>query len=102
MVSALQIMQAMRRHGRTLADLLAGVELYPQRLVNVRIAAGSDWKKNPRLAAETDSVSRELGPEGRVLVRASGTEPVLRVMVEARDPGLADSGAQRLAAAARS
>jgi phosphoglucosamine mutase len=102
MVSALQIMQAMRRHGRSLAELLTGVELYPQRLVNVRIAAGSDWKKNSRLAAETDSVSRELGPEGRVLVRASGTEPVLRVMVEARDPGLADSGAQRLAAAARS
>jgi phosphoglucosamine mutase len=96
-VSALQILQAVRRGGSTLAQLLDGVALFPQTLINVRIAEGSDWKKNAALAAEQERVTRELGSQGRILIRASGTEPVLRVMVEAQDGARARSCAERLA-----
>jgi phosphoglucosamine mutase len=100
-VSALQILQAVCRAGRTLADLLRGVTLFPQTLLNVRLADGVDWKRNARLAAETELVERDLDGSGRVLIRASGTEPVLRVMVEARDAAKARDCARRLAEAAR-
>jgi phosphoglucosamine mutase len=100
-VSALQILQAVRHTGKTLAELLAGVTLFPQTLINVRLADGSDWKKNAGLAAAQERITRELGAEGRILIRASGTEPVLRVMVEARDANLARRSAEQLADAAR-
>jgi phosphoglucosamine mutase len=100
-VSALQVLQAVRRDGRTLGELLHGVELYPQTLLNVRIDPARDWRTNGALAAEQQRVVEELRDEGRVLIRASGTEPVLRVMVEARDAARADSCARRLADAAQ-
>jgi phosphoglucosamine mutase len=96
-VSALQTMQAIRRTGRTLADLLHGVQLFPQTLLNVRLREGSDWKANAALASETQAVESELADSGRVLIRASGTEPVLRVMVEARDAAVGRRSAERLA-----
>ena len=99
-VSALQILQAVRRSGKTLATLLEGVTLYPQTLLNVRLPEGSDWKKNAALDDAQQNVVRELGEGGRVLIRASGTEPVLRVMVEARDAGQGRRCAERLAEAA--
>ena len=74
---------------------------YPQVLLNVRLAPGQDWKSNRLLADTTQAVERDLGASGRVLIRASGTEPLLRVMVEARDAEMASSCAQRLADAAR-
>ena len=98
-VSALQVLEAVRRSGRTLAQLLEGVTLFPQTLINVRIAPGSDWRANMRLRSAHTAVERELGDAGRVLIRASGTEPVLRVMVEARDAVQARSAAERIAAA---
>jgi phosphoglucosamine mutase len=98
-VSALQVLEAVRRSGKTLAQLLDGVALFPQTLINVRIAAGSDWKSNPRMKDAQTGVERELGDGGRVLIRASGTEPVLRVMVEARDAAQARASAERIAAA---
>ncbi|MGD9832715.1 MAG: phosphoglucosamine mutase [Piscinibacter sp.] len=100
-VSALQILQAVRRTGQSLAELLSGVTLFPQTLINVRLAEGSDWKKNVMLAAAQERVASELGGNGRVLIRASGTEPVLRVMVEARDAAVARRSAEQLAEAAR-
>ena len=100
-VSALQVLQAVRRSGRTLADLLSGVALFPQTLINVRLANGSDWRSNASLAAAQGDVIRELGEEGRVLIRPSGTEPLLRVMVEARDAAVARRCAEKLAAAVR-
>ena len=100
-VSALQILQAVRRSGKSLAELLHGVTLFPQTLINVRLAEGSDWKKNASLAAMQERVMRELGGDGRILIRASGTEPVLRVMVEARDAGMARRCAEQLSEAAR-
>ena len=98
-VSALQVLEAVRRSGRTLAQLLEGVSLFPQTLINVRIAPGSDWRSNVKLKEAQAAVERGLGDAGRVLIRASGTEPVLRVMVEARDQALAQSSAERMAAA---
>ena len=77
------------------------MSLFPQTLLNVRLADGADWKANQKLAAETERVQRELDGSGRVLIRASGTEPVLRVMVEARDAGQAKACAERLAGAAK-
>jgi phosphoglucosamine mutase len=101
-VSALQILQAVRRSGGTLAALLQGVQLYPQTLINVRLRDGSDWKTNAALADARHRAEAELGDAGRVLIRASGTEAVLRVMVEARDGALGKRCAERMAAAAAS
>jgi len=100
LISALQVLMAVVRSRRSLAQLLEGVELFPQTLINVRLAAGRDWKKNRSLAAETERAQRELDGDGRVLIRASGTEPLLRVMVEARDETVARRTAERLAEAA--
>ena len=97
-VSALLILQALQRDGRTLAQMLASVTLFPQTLLNVRLAPGIDWTAHAGLAAAQRAVEAELGAEGRVLIRASGTEPVLRIMVEARDAGLARRSAERMAA----
>ncbi len=99
-VSALQILQAVRRNGGTLDALLEGVTLYPQTIINVRLRDGSDWKSNAGLASARGQAERDLGDAGRVLIRASGTEPVLRVMVEARDAALGRQCAERMAAAA--
>lgn len=97
-VSALQVLQACQRSGKTVAQLLADVQLFPQTLINVRLAEGHDWQRNGALAEETRKVEAELGDAGRVLIRASGTEPLLRVMVEARDAQQADACARRLVA----
>ncbi|HEY8880833.1 MAG TPA: phosphoglucosamine mutase, partial [Roseateles sp.] len=96
-VSALLVLQSVCRSGRSLAEQLQGVDLFPQTLINVRLQPGQDWKANTRLAEEQATVTAELGNRGRVLIRASGTEPLVRVMVEASDAGLAQSCAQRLA-----
>jgi phosphoglucosamine mutase len=97
LVSALQVLQACVRSGQTMGQLLRGVNLFPQTLVNVRLHPGQDWKSNERLKEETKAVEAELGNAGRVLIRASGTEPLVRVMVEAADAARAAQGAQRLA-----
>jgi phosphoglucosamine mutase len=97
-IAALQVMQACARSGKSLSEQLHGVELFPQTLINVRIAQGADWQSNARLADERAKVEAELADRGRVLIRASGTEPLVRVMVEAADAGLAQHCAQRLAA----
>ncbi|MBA3772462.1 MAG: phosphoglucosamine mutase [Ramlibacter sp.] len=96
LISALQVLTATVRSGRSLAQLLRGVSLFPQTLINVRLQAGQDWKSSATLASETRQVEAELAGQGRVLIRASGTEPVLRVMVEARDAQQARSSAERL------
>ncbi|AVO47944.1 phosphoglucosamine mutase [Melaminivora suipulveris] len=101
LVSALQVLQACVRSGQPLSALLAGVVLFPQVLLNVRLGPQQDWKANPRLTDAMRAVEQELGADGRVLVRASGTEPLLRVMVEAREAAQASRCAQALADAAR-
>jgi len=101
LVSALQVLNACVDSGKTMAQLLADVTLFPQVLINVRLQPGQDWKANTLLADETRAVEAELGDAGRVLVRASGTEPLLRVMVEAREAQQAQACAERLVAAVR-
>jgi phosphoglucosamine mutase len=101
-VSALLVLQAVSRTGLSLAQQLTKVTLFPQTLINVRLKAGQDWKSNPRLAQEHAEVTAELGQRGRVLIRASGTEPLLRVMVEASDANLARLCAQRMVDAVQS
>lgn len=97
LISALQVLQACVRSKQTLAQLLADVVLFPQTLINVRLKPGQDWKNSAELAAQTKAVEIELGDHGRILIRASGTEPLLRVMVEARDAEQARVCAERVA-----
>ena len=97
LISALQVLQACVRAGKSMAALLAGVTLFPQTLLNVRLRPGTDWQSNVALKEQTLAVEQELGQSGRVLIRASGTEPLVRVMVEARDPAQALRCAQRIA-----
>jgi phosphoglucosamine mutase len=101
LVSALQVLNACVDSGKTMAQLLSDVVLFPQTLINVRLQPGQDWQGNQRLAQERAAIERELGESGRVLIRASGTEPLVRVMVEARDGAQAQSCAERLADAVR-
>ena len=97
LISALQAVQASVEAGKSFAELLSGVVLFPQTLLNIRLQAGQDWKTSPGLDAATRAVEAELGQTGRVLIRASGTEPLVRVMVEAQDGVQALACAQRIA-----
>ena len=96
-ISALQVLQAVIRSGKPLADQLDGVKLFPQSLINVPLRPGFDWRTHGAFQATLKAVESELGQSGRVLVRPSGTEPVLRVMVETGEPATARRLAQSLA-----
>lgn len=96
-VSSLQVLTALVRSGKSLAESCADLQLYPQTLINVKVPAGFDWTRNAAMVAEKEAVERELGDAGRVLIRASGTEPLIRVMVEAKTAPLAESSARRIA-----
>ena len=97
-VSALQVLSALKRCGKTLAQCTEELMLYPQTLINVRVPSGFDWKKNAGMLKEKEAVEGELGESGRVLIRASGTEPLIRVMVEAKAADVAQTMARRIAA----
>ena len=99
LVSALQVLRACAASGRTVTEQLADIALFPQTLINVRLQPGQDWQSNQRLKDETQAVEAELADTGRVLIRASGTEPLVRVMVEAQDGAVAQASAERLASA---
>lgn len=96
-ISALQVLSALKRCGGTLARCTEDLILYPQTLINVKVPPGFDWKKNTAMLAEMGAVEAELGDAGRVLIRASGTEPLIRVMVEAKEAELAQNMARRIA-----
>lgn len=96
-ISALQVLSALKRSGKTLEQSTADITLYPQSLINVRVASGFDWKNNPAMVAERDAVEAEMGTRGRVLIRASGTEPLIRVMVEGKSAEIAETMARRIA-----
>jgi len=97
LISALQVLQAIVRSGKTMGELLADVTLFPQILINIRLKPGQDWQASVNLGSETRAVQAELGDTGRLLIRASGTEPLVRVMVEARDAAQAKACAERIA-----
>ncbi len=97
-VAALQILAAMRKQGKSLAELLHGVNIFPQVLLNVKVSPGYTWQNDAKVVEAVNSVTAELGNAGRVLIRASGTEPVLRVMVEAKELERATHFAKAIAA----
>ncbi len=98
LLTALQLVRVMRHTGKSLGELVAGVPRYPQVLVNVPLGSGAQLLQRSEVRERIEQVSRSLGAEGRVLVRPSGTEPVVRVMVEHEDADRARKVAEDLAA----
>jgi len=96
-ISALQVLTAMVESGTTLHGLVSGMNKYPQTLVNVRVAERIDIDRSDRIQNAVREVEQELADGGRVLLRASGTEPVIRVMVEGQDATTVKRLAQQLA-----
>ena len=101
LISALQVLQACVSTGRTMAELLVDVVLFPQVLINVRLDKDQNWQANTQLSKAIQEVEAELGQSGRVLIRASGTEPLVRVMVEAKSQEMAQRCAEKMAATLR-
>ena len=85
LITALQVLAALRRSGKKASELNAMMTTYPQLLVNVRVKTKAGWEENPVIRAAIKEGERILGSEGRVLVRPSGTEPLIRVMAEGSD-----------------
>ena len=100
-VAALQVLAALRESGGDLAVLLGGLHLYPQKLINVPLARNFPWKDDAAIQNGLTSVEARIAGRGRVLLRASGTEPLLRVMVEGEDPKEVLAAAEELAAVVR-
>jgi len=98
-IAALQVLTAMRHSGQSLAETVGDLKMYPQEMVNVPLKPGTQWETHPGLLQARERVERELAGRGRVLIRASGTEPKLRLMVEAEDQQLALQGVRELVAA---
>jgi phosphoglucosamine mutase len=101
LVSALQVLAVMQRTGKSLAELAAGMTRLPQVLLNVKVAERFDPMGVPTVRAALEAGQARLGDQGRIVLRASGTEPLIRVMVEAREERLARDCAEQLATAVR-
>ena len=89
-LTSLMIMEVLTRQKTTLGTLAGEVKIYPQLLKNVRVADKKTARENPAMQAEVAKVAEALGADGRILVRESGTEPLIRVMVEAADDSLCE------------
>jgi phosphoglucosamine mutase len=100
-IAALQVLAALRESGGDLADLLGGLQLYPQKLINVPMAKGFPWKDDASIQHRLEEVEARIAGRGRVLLRASGTEPLLRVMVEGEDEKEVFAAAEELATVVR-
>ena len=98
-ISALQALAAVVHGGQSLAELRGEMNKLPQTMINVRIKRGTELVGNAAIASAVQAAEAQLGPRGRVLLRPSGTEPVLRVMVEGEEAGEVERLAQELAAA---
>jgi len=96
-IASLQVLAAMSQAKKGLVQLLDSVKLFPQVLLNIKFKSGYDWKSDTALKSQISQVESDLQGTGRVLIRASGTEPVLRVMVEAQDNNVATSAAISIA-----
>jgi phosphoglucosamine mutase len=101
LIVALQVLAVMKRTGKSLADLTAGMQRFPQKMINVRVAERFDAAQHPAVAPAIAAVERALGERGRVVLRASGTEPLIRVMVEGEDAQAVERHATALAEAVR-
>jgi phosphoglucosamine mutase len=101
LVSALQVLAVMKRTGRSLAELAAGMPRFPQVMVNVRVRERIDPRQSPAIQEHVGRVEQALGATGRVVLRASGTEPLIRVMVEGQDDQVVSRYANELAETVR-
>jgi len=100
-VSALQVLHAMRESGRSLAELTADLVMFPQVLLNVAVPRGFQWEKHETIRKAQSEAEQSLNGKGRVLLRPSGTEPVLRVMVEGEPRDAIESAAKSIADAVK-
>ena len=100
-IAALQVLAALRREGQSLAQACGDLTLYPQKLINVRLQTGFDWASDGGIRGAVQAAEGALAETGRVLLRPSGTEPLLRVMVEGRDANLVLQHAEGIARAVR-
>ncbi len=100
-ISALQVLAALVSNATTLGAYTAEVKLFPQRLINVRTALPVNLEQAPRVRAAVEAAERDLSGSGRVLLRPSGTEPLIRVMVEGADAGRVAHWAETIAEAVR-
>jgi phosphoglucosamine mutase len=100
-VSALQVLEALRESGRSLAELTADLVMFPQVLLNVAVPRGFQWDKHEGIKKAQADVEQSLNGKGRVLLRPSGTEPVLRVMVEGEPRDAIESAAKSIADAVK-
>ncbi|MEK7736893.1 MAG: phosphoglucosamine mutase, partial [Pseudomonadota bacterium] len=100
-VAALQVLAVLRKHGQRLGEACADIVMYPQKLINVRLRVGFDWRADAGIRSASEAAERALEGRGRVLLRPSGTEPLLRVMVEGENQADVMHWADAIAAAAR-
>ena len=100
-VAALQVLSALREHKETLAQACADLTMFPQKLINVKFAKAFDWRGDAGIQAASVQAEKVLNGRGRVLLRPSGTEPLLRVMVEGEEETLVLAQAEAIAAAVR-
>jgi phosphoglucosamine mutase len=96
-ISALQVLYALREQGQSLAEAAGDLHMYPQVLINVRVARGVDCLDHNQVKTAVSDAEQIMNGKGRVLLRPSGTEPLLRVMVEGEDRQLVEQSAQRIA-----
>jgi phosphoglucosamine mutase len=96
-IAALQVLAAMSQNKKSLAQLLDTVKVFPQVLLNVKYRPGYDWKSDVVLKKQISKVEADLADTGRILIRTSGTEPLLRVMVETKDGDVAMRAAKSIA-----
>lgn len=100
-VAALQVLAALRQRNETLAEACSDLTMFPQTLINVRFTQAFDWRNDAGIQAAQAAAEKQLGLSGRVLLRPSGTEPLLRVMVEGQDEALVRAQAEAIAQAVR-
>ncbi len=98
MLTALQLVDIMKQSGKTLSELASEMEKYPQKLVNVRVTNKNEIHTNSFIAEAIEQAEKEMDGRGRILVRPSGTEPVIRVMVEAETEDICHKYVQKIAA----
>ena len=97
-ITALQVLAVMKQSGQTLSELVSGMPKYPQTMINVRTESQADPGSSPEIREAVAAAESELADTGRIVLRASGTEPVIRVMVEGQDEKKVVSVAEKLAA----
>ena len=100
-IAGLQVLAALRQQNKKLDEMCSDLVFYPQRLINVPIKPGFAWASNGSISEAVEAATKELADRGRVLLRPSGTEPLLRVMVEGNDPDMVDRIAHGLAEVVR-